>query len=83
MNTTCTLNDVTYVNCYFGYYEESVFASVDEIPEGAELSTDEPFTYGDNVATQFSLAAEYDVVVGGTQGVDAKYLVVACYYVAA
>ena len=82
-NTTVTLVDNTYTNCYYGYYEESVFASVDEIPEGAELYTDEPFTYGDEAATQFSLAAEYDLVVSGTQGVDAKYLVVACYYVKA
>ena len=24
VNTTCTLNDVTYVNCYFGYYEYDI-----------------------------------------------------------
>ena len=82
-NTTVNAIENTYTNCYFGYYEESVLTSVDEVPEGAELYTDEPFTYGDAEATQFHFAAEYDLVVGGTQGVDAKYLVVACYYIAA
>ena len=82
-NTVVNCVENTYTNCYYGYYEESVVASVDDIPDGAELYTDEPFTYGDEAATQFHFAAEYDLVVGGTQGVDAKYLVVACYYIAA
>ena len=82
-NTTVNLVENTYTNCYFGYYGEFFVEDASEIPEEAELYTDEPFTYGDAEATQFHFAAEYDVVVGGTQGVDAKYLTLVCYYVKA
>ena len=81
-NTTTTLVENTYTNCYFGYYEESVVASTDDIPEGFELDTDSPYTIGDYPATQFT-AYEYDCVEPGTYGVDAKYLTIISYYVKA
>ncbi len=81
-NTTVTLVENTYTNCYYGYYEESVVASTDDIPEGFELDTDSPYTIGNYAATQFT-AYEYDYVEPGTQGVDAKYLTVISYYVKA
>ncbi len=83
VNTTVTLVENTYTNCYFGYYAEYTVEDASEIPEEAELSTDEAFTYGDYAGTQFHFAAEYDIAENGTQGVDAKYLTVVCYYVLA
>ena len=83
VNTTCTLNDVTYVNCYFGYYEESIVASVDDVPAGAELASETAAALSGNKNAAYGNYYEYDIVENGTQGVDAKYLAIKSYYVAA
>ena len=81
-NTTVSYSDITYTNCYFGYFGEFFVEDVSEIPEEAELYTDEPFTYGDAEATQFHFAAEYDVYEAGEAG-EAQHRIYLCYYVKA
>lgn len=83
VNTICTLNDVTYVNCYYGYYEESIVASVADIPEGYELADETASALYGNKNAAYGNYYEYDYVEDGTQGVDAKYLVVSSKYIAA
>ena len=81
-NTTVSYSDLTFTNCYFGYFGEFFVEDVNDIPEEAELYTDEPFTYGDNAATQFHFAAEYDVYEAGESG-EAQHRIYLCYYVKA